>query len=171
MSYYNIKNIKVKEKENKISADIADSCWTDYNNRPIYSHCDDLFANTIGADIYDKQAYLMYNIIVGNYHSTKYKNLVCTFDYLREFVDEFKEAIQDDRTDDFKFIYDKHRDSIESWLNEDCYIRNQSNGYYVVRINKKTISLNYKSYAKKFNSNYVKYMTALTRNGYEIEKI
>lgn len=83
MSYYIVKNVKFKKKENKVSCEIADSSLTDYEDKYIFSHCDDLYKGLNGADIEDKKAYFMYEIICGNFRCVAYKNLTNTFTFLK----------------------------------------------------------------------------------------
>lgn len=61
MSYYHIKNIKMDQKNNIISADLADSCWEPLT----YSHIEDLYKEGTFEEKYEK---LISNIIVGNLH-------------------------------------------------------------------------------------------------------
>lgn len=169
MSYFLIKNIKVKKNENKISVEIADSSLTDWEGRYIYHKCEDICEYSVFCNISDKKALLIYNVILGNYHCSQYKELVCTFDYFKDFIDEMKSVMMSSSKEEGRYgnVLKKFEKEINSFLIKDCYLKN---GYkYVTRINKKSISLNYKSNAKTFNSKYIKNQTALLDNGYEIE--
>jgi hypothetical protein len=172
MSYYIVKNLQFKKKENRISCQIADSSVTDYEDKYIFSPCDDLYKGLNSADLDDKIAYLMYDVICGNIRCAQYKNLNNTFDFFEDYITKVRTAEKNNRINDLKFIYQEYKDEFNSWLVKDCLLKTKDNYYISKKTNNRTIWISRgREYAKSFNSKYVSNKTSLVDRGYEIEYI
>lgn len=168
MSYIIAKNIFIKK--DRISADIADSSITDWNNKFIFNHCNDLYSSL--KSIEDKEANLVYDIIIGNLHvnnTNKYSNLLNAFEYFEDFVNEFTEALRKKDYDTLHFIYRKYKGDINSWLVKDCYIKNELENHYLYSITKDGYRYTYNP-SKKFNSNFIKNKTYFLDKGFVVIK-
>lgn len=83
MSYYHIKNINIDKKNNCISADLADSCWSPLD----WIHINDLSDKKT---FEEKYANFIYNLVSGNFHPTsnnKYSKIVMNH-YLHNYYDD-----------------------------------------------------------------------------------
>lgn len=83
MSYYHIKNIDIDKKNNKISADLADSCFSPLEYFHIGSLCDK-------ETFEEKYANFIYNVVSGNFHpqsNNRYSKLVMNH-WLENYYDD-----------------------------------------------------------------------------------
>lgn len=63
MSYYILKNLKLDEKNNKMSAEVADSCWRDDSGKFIFDKTEDIYPSIKTWE--EKYAHLIWSIITG----------------------------------------------------------------------------------------------------------
>lgn len=63
MSYYILKNLKLDKKNNKMSAEVADSCWRDNNDKFIFDKTEDIYPSIKTWE--EKYAHLIWSIIRG----------------------------------------------------------------------------------------------------------
>lgn len=164
MSYYKAKNLKIDKKNNKISGKLADSSWRDFDNKMIYDDFDDMYGdyNTIG----DKIACLYHDIVCGNIHTSisKYADLVNSFDYFKDFCNEFKEVRnKENRQDDELYgVYLKYQDDFKRYTTKNCILRTKEKKYgsfyeYIRKETKtKYFTTSNKENAKKYNDIRVK---------------
>lgn len=106
MSYYNIKNIKVDKKNNKVSADLADSSLEPLS----YFHEDNLYNCS---SFEETNANFMYDIITGNFHplgNSKYYKIMMN-KYLKNYYDDDKDIGRLN-------TYNKYKNVIDNILND-----------------------------------------------------
>lgn len=107
MGFYHLKNIKIEKRNNKISADLADSNW-----EPIeYKHYDDFCC---GDTFEEKYANFIYNVVCGNYHpvaSNKYDRIM-----MNGFLHNYYQDAHDIGEVE---TYRKYKEVIESILKRD----------------------------------------------------
>lgn len=178
MGYYQAKKLKIDKKNNRVSGALADSNWRDCDDKMIYDEYEDMYSeyNTIG----DKIAYLYYDIICGNIHTSisTYADLVCSFDYFKAFTDDFREVLRNDnkKDNDLYNVYLKHKSDFDEYTKKNCILRSKEKYYnsmyaYVKRENQKSLSLTFnKEKAKRFNDKRVQQYDYFMEN-YEIEYI
>lgn len=178
MGYYIAKNIKIDKNNNKISGVVADSNWRDFKNHYIYDKVEDFYSqyNTIG----DKIATLYYDIICGNIHTSisKYTDLVCSFEYFKDFLDKYREINRkEDRKDnELYMLFLEYENKFKEYTTKNCVLKRKqkylgSIDLYIKRVNKRTISQTQdKEKAKLFNDLMVKNNDWLSEN-YDIEYI
>ena len=178
MSYYKAKSLKIDKKNNKISGVMADSCWRDFENKMIYDKFDNMYGdfNTIG----DKIACLYHDIICGGIHTSisKYADLVCSFDYFKDFCDEFKAVrYKENRQDDELYgVYLKYQDDFKKYTTKNCILRTKEKRYgsFYEYVRKETnthyFTTRDKEKAKKYNDIRVKEREWYMEN-FEIEYI
>jgi len=104
MSYYHIKNIDIDRKNNKISADLADS-----NLYPItYYHVDNL---SKAETFEEKYADFIYNVVSGNFHPQRNNK------FYRIMMDHWLENYYDDAYDIGTLeTYHKYKDVVDGLL-------------------------------------------------------
>ena len=107
MSYYHVKNIKIDEKNNVISADLADSTLEPLN----WFHVDDLCDKKT---FKEKYANFIYDLVSGNFHpylSNRYSKIVMN-NYLKNYYNDAHD-IGELKT------YDKYEKVVTAILNGD----------------------------------------------------
>lgn len=163
MGYYIVKSLKIDKENNKISGVIADSNWRDYRGNYIYDKVEDFYSqyNTIG----DKIATLYYDIICGNLHTSinKYSDLVCSFDYFRDYVENYREIMKNENRKDNELymLFLNCENRFKEYTKKNCILRNKNSFYtadvYIKRVNKYSYSQTTdKEKAKLFNDLKVK---------------
>lgn len=159
MSYYVGKNLKMDKKNNKISCELADSCWRDFEDKLIFEKVDDLYNNLNKLE--DKKSNLYYDVICGNLHlSGKYSDLICSFDYFENFVNEFRDVLNNDNRKDLDLynVFLKYKKDIDRYTIKNCILRQKEyDNRYITKTNKNSVFIGYyKTNAKKFNDIQVK---------------
>lgn len=178
MGYYIVKSIKIDKTNNKISGVVADSNWRDYKGRYIYDKVEDFYSqyNTIG----DKIATLYCDIISGGFHTSisKYADLVCSFDYFKDYLDKYREiSRKEDRKDnELYMLFLEYEKKFKECTTKNCVLKRKTKylgsiDLYIKRVNKYTITQTYyKDKAKLFNDIMVKNNDWLSEH-YDIEYI
>lgn len=115
MSYYILKNLKLDEKNNKMSAEVADSCWRDDSGKFIFDKTEDIYPSIKTWE--EKYAHLIWSIISGGVRiegNNKLKRLE-GLDGQAGLGKYYEEC---HKLNDVE-LYDKYKDVIEGILKEE----------------------------------------------------
>lgn len=63
MGYYLLRNLRLDKRNNKIAAEVADSCWRDENDNHIYNKSEDIYPSIKTWE--EKYAHLIYSVVTG----------------------------------------------------------------------------------------------------------
>lgn len=166
MSYYILKNLKLDKKNNKMSAEVADSCLRDNSGKFIFDKTEDIYPSI--KTWKEKYAHLIWSILTNGVRiegNSKLKKLEGLDG--QGGIGNYYEECQ--KLNDVE-LYDKYKNAIEDILNEkkEYILKHKQNDMYIKSIGQKYYKCTYDlEDAKK----YTKMEAKNTINGTELEML